>query len=407
MWRWQPPVHSPLDGRSIARGLRALLTGRSRAERRARELLRERYGARRVVLTDSGTSALTLALRAATPGDGEPVAVPAYSCYDVATAWIGAGVRPRLYDVDPESLGPDADSLAAAVRDGAAAVLLAYLYGTPIDWSVVREASGDAGALVVEDAAQGLGCRWQGRRAGSLGDLSVLSFGRGKGWTAGGGGALMALTGRGEESLARIGTTDLRPTASVPAMARSLAQWVLGRPSLYGIPARIPLLGLGETVYRPPTPPGAPSTFSLGVLPATIELQEHELEARRDNAARLQAAVVEAGDLVPVPGPDGIPAGHLRLPVLVEGKGRRRLASRRAVRLGVAPGYPKPLHALPQVRNGLDAASGADLRGSERLAANLYTLPTHGLLRPRDLDALTRLLRDPADGADRRGPTAA
>lgn len=407
MWRWQPPVHSPLDARSIARGLRALLGDRSRAEGRARELLGERYGARRVVLTDSGTSALTLALRAAAPGDRERVAVPAYSCYDVATAWIGADVRPRLYDVDPMTLGPDADSLAAAVRDGVPAVVLAYLYGTPLDWSVVREACRDSGAVVVEDAAQGLGCGWEGRRAGSLGDLSVLSFGRGKGWTAGGGGALMALTGRGEEAVARIETADLPPAASVPALVRSLAQWVLGRPSLYGIPARISFLGLGETVYRPPAPPGAPSTFSLGVLPATLELQRRELGARRDNAARLAEAVEGAKDLEPVPGPHGVPAGHLRLPVLAEGEARRRLASRAAVRLGVAPGYPKPLQALPQVRDGLDAASGTDLEGSERLAADLYTLPTHGLLRPRDLDALVRLLRDSGDGADRAGPTAA
>jgi dTDP-4-amino-4,6-dideoxygalactose transaminase len=141
------------------------------------------------------------------------------------------------------------------------------------------------------------------------------------------------------------------------------------------------------------------------VLPATVELQQRELGVRRHNAARLRAAVEEAVDLTPVPGPDGVPAGHLRLPVLVEGKGGRRLASRRAVRLGVTPGYPKPLHALPQVQDGLDAASGADLQGSERLAEDLYTLPTHGLLRPRDLEALTRLLRDPGDGADPGGST--
>lgn len=398
MWRRQPPAHSPLDGRAVASGLRALVTGRSRAEAKARELLRDRFGARRTVLTDSGTSALILALRAATEIRAGPVAVPAYSCYDVATAWVGAGLRPHLYDLDPWTLGPEPASLASVARDDASAIVVAYLYGTPIDWATVREVAGDSGILLIEDAAQGIGCGWRGRRAGSLGDVSVLSFGRGKGWTAGGGGALLALTDRGEEAVSRVEADDLTPAASASALARTVAQWAFGRPSLYGVPTRLPGLDLGETVYREPPSPESASTFSLGMLPATLALQDRELAARRGNAARLREVAEVAPDVTPVRSRSDGTSGALRLPVLADGNARRRLGSRRALRLGVMPGYPRSLHELPQVRGSLEPGPGVELPGSRRLATELFTLPTHSLLRPRDLLDLEDLLLRPSGG---------
>ncbi|MDQ3520445.1 MAG: DegT/DnrJ/EryC1/StrS family aminotransferase, partial [Gemmatimonadota bacterium] len=75
-----------------------------------RQRLTERFGAQAVALTDSGTSALVLALRLAA-GAGGTVAFPGYACIDLAAAARFAGVRVRLYDVDPASLSPDLDSV--------------------------------------------------------------------------------------------------------------------------------------------------------------------------------------------------------------------------------------------------------------------------------------------------------
>lgn len=382
----------------MASGTRTLLTGRATAETSAGKLLKSRYGAGRVVLTDSGTSALTLALRAASGSGRGPVAVPGYSCYDVATAWMGAGVLPRFYDLDPRTLGPSPSSLRRAVREGVDAVVVAYLYGIALDWERVREAVDEAAGqdfpLLIEDAAQAAGCRWKERPVGSLGDLSVLSFGRGKGWAAGGGGALLALTERGERALARIeGHLELAPAGSLPCLGRAAAQWVFGRPGLYSLPAAMPWLGLGETVYRPPTPPRAASAFTLGALVATHRLLEQELERRRAHATRLREAVEGAPEIEAIRGPAGGFSGELRLPLLADGEARRRLGSREAVRLGVMPGYPSPLHRLPEVRESLDPAVGPGLEGSERLARSLFTAPTHGLLPRRDLEDLADLLQ--------------
>ena len=70
--------------------------------------------------------------------------------------------------------------------------MVVHLYGVPADPEPVRAALAGAGAVLIEDAAQGAGASLRGRPLGGFGDLSVLSFGRGKGNTAGRGGALLA-----------------------------------------------------------------------------------------------------------------------------------------------------------------------------------------------------------------------
>src|SRR5690606_10994117 len=115
--RHQLPVSSPISVRGLARGAAAALLGGSTPLVRLAAALRERFGASGTVLTDSGTSALVLALRLAA-GRGGTVAYPAYGCVDLAAAAEYAGVRVRLYDLDPTTLSPDLDSVAAVLRRG-------------------------------------------------------------------------------------------------------------------------------------------------------------------------------------------------------------------------------------------------------------------------------------------------
>ena len=75
-------------------------------------------------------SALRLAIEIASEGAEDPVvALPAYSCYDVATAAIGAGVKVVLYDIDPSTLGPDWESLEKAMQVEPVALVVAHLFG--------------------------------------------------------------------------------------------------------------------------------------------------------------------------------------------------------------------------------------------------------------------------------------
>ena len=138
-----------------------------------------------------GGCAPNIAYSLALLGERPTVALPAFSCFDVAAAAVRFGRPVRFYDVDPATLGPDPESLRRAVAAGARVVVAASAFGVPVDWELVGHALSGSDALVIEDAAQGHGGRWAGARLGAHGRLGVLSFGRGKGWTGGTGGALL------------------------------------------------------------------------------------------------------------------------------------------------------------------------------------------------------------------------
>ena len=388
--RRQLPVHSPLGLAALAAGTRALLSARAglAAEAEVQRRLAERFAGAAVLRTDSGTSALRLALHALGVARTGPVALPAYCCYDIATAADGAGVPVLLYDLDPLTLGPSLPSLAAALEAGAQAVVAVHLYGVPADLGEICRLAEQHRALVVEDAAQGAGMTWEGRPAGATGSLGVLSFGRGKGCTGGGGGALLANDAAGERALAVARHELARASGGGDRLAAAAAQWLLARPSLYGIPASLPFLGLGETMYREPTPPSAPPAATAGILAATWEAAERENRIRRRNGSRLQEHVVAGGGpaLAAIQPPDGGEPGWLRLPVLAL-QDRAALDTPAARRLGIMPGYPQSLADLPGFGERV-ANRSADFSGARRLAAQLLTLPTHSLLTDRDLAKL-------------------
>jgi len=386
IWHRQLPAYSPLSIRALLAGAAGCLAGAEAARAAVTAALAQTFATDEILLTDSGTGALTLGIRACLGRfPGASVALPAYGCYDLATAADGARVPVVLYDVEPEALSPEIASLRRALAAGARTVVLVHLYGVPVDPGPMRDAMHATGALLIEDAAQGAGAEWQGRPLGSFGDLTVLSFGRGKGCTAGRGGALLA---RGADAAAEIaaasarteparrGLTDLVPLA---------AQWLLGRPSLYAVPSSLPFLQLGETVYRDPGAVRPMSDVAVSTLTTTLALSEQEANVRLANAARLLER--PGRDLTPVAVPSGAKPGYLRLPFLAAPAVRARAGSSAARALGIMPGYPRALCDLPgfaeRVVNRGDAFPGA-----RALAERLITLPTHGLLDEADLSRL-------------------
>lgn len=378
------PVYSPLP----AKALRAALASGDPRASLARSLA-EAYGADEVVLTASGTVALTLALLAASARrPGAPVAMPGYACYDLVTAAVGAGVRVVLYDLEPATLAPEPRSLAAALANGAAALVVVHLFGVPVPLDAMRDAAERAGALLIEDAAQATGGQWDARPLGSFGDLSVLSFGRGKGETGGGGGALLLRRGAHLPPALRARIGD-DATAALPFAAKLAVQWAFGRPSLYAIPAALPMLRLGETIYREPPPLRAMAPASARVLEVTRPLATAEAAARRHNADALREVLGARASAIGVQPGRGGESGWLRLPI------RLRIAPHlveRGRQLGWATAYPLPLAALPAIAPLVVQATRT--LGAERLAQTLSTLPTHGLVSDEMRAKLARWLSD-------------
>jgi len=403
--RHQLPAYSPLAaGRLLGAALRAVIDpSRGRADMTA--LLAARYEAPEVLLTSSGTHALQCALTlasSAAPWANRPVALPAYTCYDVATAAVGAGVPVAFYDIDPASLSPDAEGVRRVLADGAGVVVAGSLYGFPLDWTWLRRECEAADALLVEDAAQGLASGWAGRGGGTFGDLTVLSFGRGKGWTGGGGGALLVRSGFAERTTGVASSASLvapSVAGNVRSFSLSLVQWAFGRPGLFRVPASIPSLGLGETRYKEPTVPAAMNAVAASTAYAHGDLARAEAEKRRANAGRWLEVLKSTGLLR---GPayrlpelmEGGSCGYLRLPLLTAGAGPERDSLVREGRaFGLAMAYPNRLPELPQLRASLAPSAPDPTPGAAEIANHLFTLPTHSLVEERDMRCAADLLQ--------------
>ena len=390
MIRYQLPVRSPLSLDAIWNGVRAMTnTKRGRdAAAGVSAALEAHLGQTESLFVDSGTSALGISLRALDASTRRPVAIPAFACYDVATAVNAAGAPFILYDVDPITLSPDPHSLRSALALGADRVVVVHLFGVPADLRAVEALSREYDALVIEDAAQGAGASFNHQSVGSRSPLTVLSFGRGKGLTGGNGGALL---GHGETArrLIERSRSELgRATGSSRDLVALLAQWFLSRPVVYGLPASLPFLRLGETIHHPTHRPSGISDLALGVLERTLTLSAAELAIRRKNAARLLTALERTGFVNIVPASGGVP-GYLRLPVLAPGPMLGVVDSVAARRLGIMRSYPRSLADLPGFGERRVNASER-FPGAVCLATELLTFPVHGAMSTRDLDAIER-----------------
>ncbi|HEX7937848.1 MAG TPA: DegT/DnrJ/EryC1/StrS family aminotransferase, partial [Gemmatimonadaceae bacterium] len=389
--RWQPPVFAPVAKPALWRALWA--AGRHAIDPRPAlaATLSERFQASVVHLTSSGTAALQIAIRLARVSAGEgPVALPAYGCFDLATAAVGATAPIALYDLDPATLAPDLDSLTTVLAAGARIVVVAPIAGVPIPWDDVVQCAAAFGAVVVEDAAQGHGARWRDRPLGSLGALSVVSFGRGKGWTGGRGGAVLVRDRVLADFSRGLPLPEPRFRDELSVLAVSAALALLAHPNRYALPASIPWLHLGETRYREPNSLSGLSRSAAALLLASLAAADAEGAHRRTNARALLDALSErtnAARTITIPAEAR--AGYLRLPIrvtrasaVVHGLGGKRL--------GIANGYPSTLAEIPAVRSYL--RTSGPLPGANALVRELITLPTHNLTTHRDrraiLDAL-------------------
>ena len=340
--------------------------------------LRQRYGCMDALLTDSGTSALTLALLKVVPPGGT-VAYPAYACMDLTTAAVGAGVHVRLYDIDPATLSPDLDSVRAAIARGVDAIVVAHLYGYPADMIGVRKLAAEHGIAVIEDAAQGAGGSLRGALLGSMSDVAILSFARGKGTTGGSGGAVLVRTPSLAEWTCQA-RADLQTGSRGGLQVVSLAaQRLLSNPYLYRLPASIPGLKLGEMVYHPPRVPRAMSPASAAVLRWTLGQEELEVARRRARARDLLSRIRETSDVVAVSPIAGGESGFLRF-ALIDTKGKR--APRPD--LGALRGYPLTLGQHPQLGPLILPGETAG-KGSQFLRDRLFTVPTHSRVDRSDL----------------------
>jgi dTDP-4-amino-4,6-dideoxygalactose transaminase len=295
------------------------------------------------VAVANGTDAIELALRAGGIGSGDEVILPANSFIATAEAVWRTGATPVLVDcADDDTYLMDMAAAVAAVTPRTRAFIPVHLYGQVSPVEQLTRLAGSIGALIIEDAAQAQGAMRNGRNAGSLGDAAATSFYPGKNLGAyGDAGAV------------------LTNSAELADLIRLIREHGSPRKYVHEV------VGVNSRM----------DTLQAVVLSAKLRRLATWNEARRQAAARYDAAFAELGDVVRPRTLEG--NTHIwHLYVIRVSDRDRVLADLHAAGIGAAIHYPTPIHRTRAFASvGSHSAGAGAFPVAERTASQLLSLP--------------------------------
>lgn len=155
------------------------------------KMCRALTGAKHAIAVANGTLALYSTLKALNIGAGDEVIVPDLTFIATANAVIMAGATPIFCDIRQDTYCIDSDLLKAKITPRTKAVMPVHLYGQSADMARLCDICAEMELRVIEDAAQGVGVKFNGQHVGTFGDLGILSFYGNKTVTCGEGGIIL------------------------------------------------------------------------------------------------------------------------------------------------------------------------------------------------------------------------
>jgi dTDP-4-amino-4,6-dideoxygalactose transaminase len=167
------------------------ISGDGPFSRRAEEILASMHNGSRALLTPSCSHALELAARLIQFDPGDEVIVPSFTFVTSVSSFVANGAKPVFCDINPITLGLDLNEARRLVSERTKAICLVHYGGVPADPEGFAQLAKEYDLILIEDNAHGFGGESNGRRLGTFGALSTLSFHETKNITCGEGGGLV------------------------------------------------------------------------------------------------------------------------------------------------------------------------------------------------------------------------
>jgi len=146
-------------------------------------------GVKHFALAASGSNALAAAMTAIGLGPGDEVLIPAHTYMASATSVLAAGAIPVIVDID-ESVTIDPKAIEDAIGPRTKAVVPVHMWGAACNMAAIMEIARRRNLIVIEDACQGVGGGYEGRKFGAIGHIGCFSFNYFKNMAAGEGGGV-------------------------------------------------------------------------------------------------------------------------------------------------------------------------------------------------------------------------
>jgi dTDP-4-amino-4,6-dideoxygalactose transaminase len=297
-------------------------------------------GTSEAIAVGSGLDALELALRAYGVGPGDEVITAANTFIATALAVMAVGARPILVDVVGETYNIDPAAIEAAITSKTKAIMPVHLYGQPADMLPILEIAQQHGLIVIEDAAQAHGARYDGRRAGALGHAAGFSFYPAKNLGAYGDGGMVV--------------TNDAATAEKIRRLRNYGQRVKYEHSVIGTNSRL-------------------DTIQAAILRFKLRRLDHWNAARSEHAAAYNVLLAGAPIILPKTAQKCSHVYHLYVIQLDRRSEVQNLLTARGIGTGIH--YPIPIH-LQEACTSLGYRKG-DFPVTENAASRILSLPMY------------------------------
>ena len=352
-------------------------------------------------LTFSGTTALYLALISLKElSDKYEVLIPAYTCPSVLAAVIKAGLKPVLCDLDEEKSNFNFNELKDKISNHTLAIISVHLFGIPEDSFRINNLISSHKIFHIEDAAQSFGTAISnnndtiGSQAmlGTIGDIGIYSFGRGKPLSLMQGGALTT----NSDAIAEVVSQKVNELDHQSAIEtfililKVLLYSIFLHPRLYWIPQHLPFLKLGETIFNLDFKMKQIDAFTsaLGIVMIEHTAELTMVRAKNENLIFQKLSCFRNYFLT-----NGQNTSHLvRFPLLMKNRKQKESVLHELKRRGVgATGmYPAPLNLFKDTKkyfNGND-----DYKNAHAFSERILTFPLHEYVTEKDVDKIKNTL---------------
>lgn len=124
----------------------------------------------------NGSDAIHIALQAAGVKEGDEVITTSFTFFATGGAIVRAGATPVYVDIDPVTFNIDPSKIEAAITEKTKAIIPVHLYGQMADMEPIKAIADKHDLVIVEDAAQAIGSKQQGKTVGELATAATYSF---------------------------------------------------------------------------------------------------------------------------------------------------------------------------------------------------------------------------------------
>ena len=167
------------------------IAGDGKFTRLCTDWLEKRFGAKKLLLTTSCTSALDMSSLLSGFKPGDEVILPSYTFSSTATSMILGGANLVFSDIRPDTMNLDENKIEAAITKHTRAIVVVHYAGVACEMDTIMDIARRYNLLVIEDAAQGVMSSYKGRPLGTIGDFGCYSFHETKNYSMGEGGAIL------------------------------------------------------------------------------------------------------------------------------------------------------------------------------------------------------------------------